>query len=388
MYPLTAGLIVESKELRDEIHSALDPLPIRLLFELADVPTEMSAFLDRIQRMSPDVVLLDTTRLQNEGRLEAVIKAIRATSGRPVVFALHAVAEPGAILAAMRAGASEFLNPPVAEALAAGLDRASEQRQERREKKSHRAKVLGFVSAKGGCGATSIACHVAASLPAETNGKVLLADLDLQSGMVNFLLKTHSPYSIADAVNNLQRMDPSYWQGLLSNGIPNLEIITAPTAPAAKQISPAHLKQVVAFARTQYDWLVADLGRNVNTTTLALLDVVDETFLVITQDLPALHQAKQMIHGLLEAGYASAQLKLILNRTSGRFEVTLEELETMLGLPIFATIEDDPNGFQDALGEGRLLDGSRGAGQDLQRLTRKIAGVTEPPKRKKFSLFG
>ena len=386
MYPLTAGLVVESKELRDEIRSALEPLPIRVVFELADIPEEMPAFLDRIQRMSPDVVLLDITRVQ--GRLEAVIKAIRATSTNPAVFALHASAEPAIILAAMRAGASEFLHPPVSEASEAGLERVSDQRKERRDSKLHRGKVLGFVSAKGGCGATTIACHVAAALPAETNTKVLLADLDLQSGMVNFLLKTHSPYSVADAVNNLQKMDPSYWQGLLSNGIPNLQVITAPTVPAAKQISAAHLKQVMAFARTQYDWVVVDLGRNVNATTLALLDLVDETFLVVTQDLPALHQAKQVIHVLLEAGYSSSQLKLILNRASRRLEVTLEELEAMLGLPIFTTVEDDPNGFQEALGEGRLLEGSRGAGEDLQRLTRKIAGVAETSKRKKFSLFG
>jgi len=386
MYPLTAGLVVESRELRDEIRSALEPLPVRLVFELAEIPAEWPAFLERVQRMAPDVVLLDTTKLSD--RLDAVVKGIRATASKPAVFALHTSAEPGHILAALRAGVSEFLHPPVADALASALERLSEQRLENRETRSYRAKVIGFVSAKGGCGATTIACHVAADLPSHTNAKVLLADLDLQSGMVNFLLKTHSPYSIADAVNNLQKMDPSYWQGLLSNGIPNLEVITAPTAPAAKQISPAHLKQVVAFARSQYDWIIIDLGRNVNATTLALLDVVDETYLVVTHELPALHQAKQMIQSLVDAGYSASQLKLILNRTSRRFDVTLEELEMMLGLPIFATIEDDPAGMQEALGEGRLLEGGRGAGADFERLARKIAGVTETTKRKKFSLFG
>ena len=385
MYPISAGLVVESKELWEELMGAIQKLPIRIVFELPEVPSDWSEFQDRMERVRPDVVLLEVTRLS--GKLEEVVKRIRSTAGQPAVFALHKAAQSDAILAAMRAGASEYLFPPVAEPLKLALERLGESREKNREKLVRGGKTLGFISAKGGCGATTVACHVAADLARQGSGKVLLADLDMQAGLVGFLLKTKSAYSLADAVNNLSRLDHSYWQGLVSNGIPDLEIITAPTAPGAKQLSGAHLKQVLAFARTHYDWTVLDLGRNLTSDTLSLLDLIDQTYLVTTQEVPALHHTKQMIQLLLEAGYPRAQLQLVLNRTTRRFDVTVEELESMLGVPVSVTLANDFDGLQEAFSQGRLLDNASPLGQDLARLAGKIAGVTEPKKRK-FSLFG
>jgi pilus assembly protein CpaE len=385
MYPITAGLIIESKELWEEVKKALEPLPIRLAFEAPEIPQDWMPFLERIDRIQPDVILLEVSKLNEP--LEDVVKRLRSTSAHPAVFALHNSVQPEAILTALRAGVSEYLYPPVAEPLHAALERLAETREKSRDKLLRGGKTMGFLSAKGGCGATTIACHVAVQLARIGTGKVLLADLDLQSGMIGFLLKAKSAYSLADAVNNLQRLDQSYWQGLVSNGIPNLEIITAPTAPAAKQLPTGHVKQVLSFVRTQYDWTVLDLGRGLNASTLSILDVIDETYLVTTPEVPALHQAKQIIQMLLDAGYSRSHLRLVLNRMTKRTDVTLEELESMLGVPVHSTIANDFDAFYEAFSEGRLVDDSSAAGEDFARLATKIAGVPEP-KKKRFSLFG
>ena len=385
MYPISVGLVVETKDLWEEVMSAVQTLAIRVVFELPEIPSDWSEFEDRIERIRPDVILLEVTRLS--GKLEEVVKRIRATAGEPAVFALHTIAQSDSILAALRAGACEYLYPPVAEPLKAALDRLAESREKSREKLLRGGKTIGFLSSKGGCGATTVACHVAADLARQDAGKILLADLDLQTGLIGFLLKTKSLYSIADAVNNLQRLDHSYWQGLVSNGIPNLEIIAAPSAPAAKKLSAAHLKQVLAFARTQYDWCVLDLGRNLTPDTMGMLDMIDETYLVTTQEVPALHHAKQIIQLLLEAGYSRGQLRLVLNRTSKRSDVTVAELESMLGVPVYVTLADDFDRLHEAFSEGRLIDSSSALGQDCARLAGRIAGVPEPRK-KKFLLFG
>jgi pilus assembly protein CpaE len=270
--------------------------------------------------------------------------------------------------------------------LLSALERVSREREKSRDARISASKSIAFVSAKGGCGATTLACHVAVELPRLLNSRVLLADLDMQAGLVGFLIKSKSPYSVADAASNLQRLDASYWRALISNGIPNLEIITAPAAPSAKQISAQQLKQVVAFAKTQYPWSVFDLGRNVNASTLNFLDLMDETYVVTTHEVPALHQAKQMVQLLMEAGYPQANLRLILNRAPKHADITPEELESMLGLPIYATIANDYQSLQEAFSEGRLVDGSTSLGKSLSRLSARIAGVE--PTKKKFSLFG
>jgi pilus assembly protein CpaE len=386
MYPLTAGLIIESKELWDELKEALEPLGIRLAFEAPQIPEDWMPFLERIDRVQPDVILLEITRLKEP--LETVVKRLRSTSTQPAVYALHNSAQPDLILSALRAGASEFLYPPIAEPLKQALERLAEARQKVSEKVLRGGKTIGFLSAKGGCGATTIACHVAKGMAQMNTGKVLLADIDMQTGMIGFLMKATSDYSLADAVNNLQRLDLSYWRGLVSNGTPNLEVITAPTAPAAKQLPIGHIKQVLAFARAHYDWNIIDMGRNVTSGTLSILDVIDETYLVTTPDVPALHQAKQIIQVLLDAGYSRSQLRLILNRTTRRSDVTVEELETMMGIPVYATISNDFEAFYEAFSEGRLVESSSVPGEDLARLAAKIAGVSEPVRKKRFSLFG
>ena len=127
---------------------------------------------------------------------------------------------------------------------------------------------MGFLSAKGGCGATTIACHTAAELGRQDK-HVLLADLDLDAGMIRFLMKTKSPYSVLDALNNLHRLDASYWNALISNGMPGLEIIAAPQALASKQQpNQEQMQNMLTFCRGQYDFSIVDLGRSLNLTAM------------------------------------------------------------------------------------------------------------------------
>lgn len=67
--------------------------------------------------------------------------------------------------------------------------------------------------------------------------------------------------------------------------------------------------------------------------------------------------------------------------------MTFDELESMLGVPVFATVDNDFDALYEAFSEGRLVSDSSGPGADFARLAAKIAGVQEV-KKKRFSLFG
>src|SRR5260370_9613278 len=173
MYRTTGGLIVESKELVEELKQALEPLAIRLAFEAPGVPQDWMPFLERIDRTQPDVILLDITRLKEP--LEDLVKRLRSTSSQPAVFALSATAQPDLILTALRAGVSEFLYPPIAEPLKAALERLGEARQKASEKTLRGGRTTGFLSAKGGCGPRTVASHVRKRLARPAAAKALLA---------------------------------------------------------------------------------------------------------------------------------------------------------------------------------------------------------------------
>ena len=385
MYPLTIALGIETKELWDEVQTSLKDLPVRVLIEQRDA-SDWRGLLERIERLRPDVVVVEIGMLG--AALPDAIRALQGMSGEMMIAAVHSSAEPEMILSAMRAGVHEYLHPPLQANLRAALERKSTERLRRRESRPG-GKVFGFFSAKGGCGATTIACHVGVELGRGNAHKVLLADLDVDAGVVGFLMKAKTSYSLLDAVNNVHRLDYSYWKALVSNGIPGVEIIPAPAAPGVRQV-PSHdeLRPVISFLRLHYDFVIADLGRSLGAVAASALDELDEAFLVTTLEIPALHQAKGIVQKLLDAGYGKNRLRLVLNRVPKRMDVTPEELEKMLGLPVFITLPDGYSDLYECYSEGKLLPRSSNLGMHLARFSVKLGGQEEQKPKRRFSLFG
>jgi pilus assembly protein CpaE len=385
MLPLTVGLVMQSKALWDEVQACLQTLPARVVLEQAEVG-DRATFLDRIERLRPDVVLIDVIKIQDS--LEEVVMQIKATSADPMVIALHTSADSEIILGALRAGANEFLFPPLQANLRKALERKTNEHGKGRDGGRSKGKALAFLSVKGGCGATTIACHTSVEL-GRKGQQVLLADLDFDAGIVRFLMKSKCPYSVLDAVNNLHRLDLSYWKALISNGFPNVEVIAAPDSMSFKApIAHEQLQHILGFARSLYDWTVVDLGRSLSLMAVQVLEEIDEAYLVTTLDVPALHQAKQIVQTLLNTGYGRNRLRLVLNRMPQRLDVTPEELEKMLGLPVYCMLPSDYSALYDSYSEGKLLPPNTSLGKHLVRFADKLAGITEEKNKRRFSLFG
>ena len=383
MLPLTIAVALEARELRDEVESAFRDLPVRIVLEEQDPALLVAG----VEKLRPDVVLLDISRFA--GPLEEAVRRLKEVSTGAMIIVLHLSAEPEKILASMRAGANEYLFPPLGTNLRAALERKSGERTEKRGGVRGKGKSIGFLSAKGGCGATTIACHVAVELGRHAAQHVMLADLDLSSGMISFLMRSQSPYTVLDAVNNLHRLDLNYWKALCSNGHPGLEVISAPGAGAMPQApEPKQLRHILSFARSNYDWTVVDLGRGVSPVAMTAFDEIDEVYLVSTMDMPALHAATQVARALVGSNYGRNRIRLILNRTPARPDTTPRELEKVLGHPIYAMLPDDYAALCDSYCDGRLLVAGSTLARHLSRLAHKIAGTPEEKSRRRFSFFG
>src|SRR5579872_3790532 len=388
MYPLTIGLAIENRDLQEQAQSCLAELPFRIIVEHQDLG-DVTNFLDRLERMRPDVVLVDISGWKEP--LESLVSSIRNAIGDPMIIALNTTAESESILSVLRAGINEYLFPPLQDTLKKALEKRSAERSRRRlDGAKAGGKAFAFMSAKGGCGATTLVTHVAAELGRQ-NQKVLLTDLDLDAGMVGFITKTKAVYSILDAVNNLHRLDIHYWKALVSNGIPGVDIVSSPLALASKQ-QPRddQIRHVLAFARPHYDWTLVDLGRSLSRMAMGALEEIDEACLVTTLEVPALHQSKQIIQTLLDGGFGKNRIKLILNRAPKRLDITPGELEKMLGIPIFCMVPNDYPELYETYAEGRMLSRNSELGRNMARLAIKLAGleVDEKAPRKKFVLFG
>jgi pilus assembly protein CpaE len=122
---------------------------------------------------------------------------------------------------------------------------------------------------------------------------------------------------------------------------------------------------------------------------MAALEEIDEACLVTTLEVPALHQSKQIVQTLLDSGYGKNRIKLILNRSPKRLDITPGELEKMLGLPIFFMVPNDYTELYETYAEGRMLNRNSDLGKHMARLASKLSSMGEEKTgKKKFALFG
>jgi pilus assembly protein CpaE len=345
--------------------------------------SDWASLLERLAKVKPEALLLDVGGVPSD--LTIAIRQVKQQAPRTKIIALHSVDDPKIILAAMRAGANEFLHPPLEESLALALDRILNS-ADIDIVPSSRGKIIGFLSAKGGCGSTTLACHIAWELQNQTRKNVLLADLDLTSGLVGFLMKTPSSYSILDAIKNLSRLDESMWKALIVEHRPSLSVIPAPaTYTRWDHPDETQLKQVLQFMRTQHDWIILDLGRSMNSIAAAVLDEIDQLFLVSTLEVVALHGLKSIVHGLFDQG---EKLQLVLNRTPKMMDISTQELEKILGRSLYAALPNDYMGLYQSYSSGNLLNSNTRLAQHFGLLAAKIAGLSPMKSKKKFAIFG
>ena len=386
MNGLVAGVVISDPDVRQEVIGCLRDMLVRVPID-ETMFGDLDKLTERIDLVRPDVLIVEIGGLGE--RTEETLRTLKSRSSNPAVIVVDSVAQPMLIIAAMRGGAMEYLYPPFDNRLRAALQKIWVNRGVG-EPAEHAGKTLGFLSAKGGCGATTIACHLAREFQRQTEHRILLADLDLEAGMIQFLMKTDSPYSVLDAVSNVHRLDACFWKALVSNGVPRLEVITAPARGAAGPVEEIPFRHVLRFTRTQYDWVLADLGRGLNPVALSLLGEIDECFLVTTPDVTALYKAKHLMQTLVETGYRRDRLRLLVNRADKNAELTLADMEQMLGVGAYGVVVNDYPALHEAYTAGTLADEGSTLGTHYARLAAKIAG-TEPaapkPKRRFISLF-
>ncbi len=359
MMPLTAAILIGNRAVWEQAHACVQNLPVRIALEQNE-PADAEALLDRIERHRVDVVLVEASSVSLP--LEEFVRRLKNTSAQPAVFVLQPEASPERILEALRAGASEYLYPPLADTLRDAFERLSGARSKGAAGTTGAlGKIFGFISARGGCGATTFAIHLATDLARQIKQPMLLGDFDFEAGLLRFLMKSKSTYSVRDAFDNLHRMDSSLWKALVSSHENRLDFISSPDEVAAKcHPGREETTHLMRFIRSMYSLSIVDFGRSVSTAALDSLPELDALYLVTTSDPATLDHARRAIQMVEERGFASGRLKVLLNRMPDRGGPDRKEIENVLGRPCTAVFGNDYMALYDAYSEGHLLpQGSR-----------------------------
>jgi Flp pilus assembly CpaE family ATPase len=346
--------------------------------------------LDALSHREFDVALLDLSLPDCQG-MQTFTSIQMHAPGLPIVV-LTGLESESMALDAVRSGVQDYLikGTLATDSLVRALEYAIVREKKSAEQSGGEPKttILGFLSSKGGVGTTTFACHFTRELRRQTDQKVLLVDLDVCSGTTGFLLRVQPASTILDAATNLHRLDIQFWKGLVCTATNGIDFMQAPGAVHfGDQLSGERVRHVLRFARSLYEWIVVDMGR-LDVVSMSLLTEMKDLFVVSTDELPALYEAKRVIKQLLEKGSTREQVRLVLNRASRATMGTLNEFEKALGYPIYGVLSESHE-LNDAYADGRMLD----ADLDMSKATAKLvsqflgapAKVSAPTG---FSLFG
>jgi pilus assembly protein CpaE len=381
---LSVAVVTGDPELSQQVRSSMRELPVHVAFEVPMLRPRQE-LLQRLQSAAVGVVLLDLETVG--GIAEPAVRDIKSVLPNCYVVALGKGSDPESILSAFRAGCSDYLYSPVQHGLTAALGRiAGELSKQKKTSAAPGASMLGFLSAKGGCGATTIACHVAAELRRLTSEKLLLADLDLTAGTVGFLMNAEKHHHILEAVWNTNRLDSSFWGALVSD-CGGLDVVPAPE-PMTERPDPAAVSETLRFIRGQYRLVLADLGRGLNPFVETAIDEMDRVFLVTTAERPALHQAKLIAEYFTEKRSPRVDTRLIVNRVPHkRPDLAVADCADFVGIPLCCEISSEYPTLYEACVSGKLVSGRSRLGKDFSHAARMIARLSnEDEQQPSFSL--
>jgi len=259
------------------------------------------------------------------------------------VILLCATQTPEFLINSMRAGVREVLPSPVtAGALEAAVSRIAAKRIGSHARNLGR--ILAFMPCKGGSGATFLATNLGYQL-AEAKS-VLLIDLNLQFGEALSFVHDGTPAStLADVARDINRLDATFLAASTVRVAPNYSILAAPEDPAqAMEMKPEHIDAILNLAVTQYDFILLDVGRTLDTLTIKALDRADRIFPVLQAGLPYIRNAKKLLTIFKSLGYPMDKIELIVNRFEKSGEVGIEHIRNSLGTVILHTV---PNSYKE-----------------------------------------
>jgi pilus assembly protein CpaE len=271
------------------------------------------------------------------------VEYVTANFPQMKVILACATQTPEFLLHAIRAGVAEVVPSPVpAAALEAAISRIAAKRAGTYA--AGTGKILAFMPCKGGSGATFLATNLGYQL-AETSS-VLLIDLNLQFGdALSFVHDGTPAMTLADVARDIRRLDASFLAASTVKIAENYSVLAAPEDPSqGTEIKPEHIEAILDLAVTQYDFVLLDMGRNIDPVSMKALDHAYRIFPVLQAGLPYLRNAKKLLEAFSSLGYPAEKTEPIVNRFDRHSDIRLNDIRTLLGRVVLHTV---PNSYKD-----------------------------------------
>jgi pilus assembly protein CpaE len=303
-------------------------------------------------RLRPSAVVINLTHM-GEPALKLVQRIVAECPNTAVICASRE-SSPDMILRSMRTGARDFIRLPINdEELTTVIDRTAEFATDHADHEpKKRGRAIAVFSSKGGCGTTLIATNLAMTQKTPT----VLVDLNLQSGDIELLLGLKPKFSLADVVENRDRLDDALLASYITPHSKNLSLLAAPTkAESAEDIQAKHIYEVMELLRQRYENVIIDTPHNFDSVTISALDHADQILVVLTLEIHAIRSTRRALEIFDRLGYPRRKVRLVVNRWSKNIELDQKQVEDFLGERVVAFIQSDYRAAVNSINLGQPL---------------------------------
>lgn len=279
----------------------------------------------------PADVLLIGTRAQPSQELDFAERMFTTRSDITIILLAPAL-DSRTLARAMECGVARVIDinsdeHEICTSIMTTANRDQNRRSSTQKIASYDSKIIVCYSPKGGVGKTTVAVNLAYAL-ATLNKKIALIDLSLQFGEVGVFLDIPKGDTIADMVEE-HSFELSTIKSYLIRHQSGIQVMLSSSSPEyAELIQPVHVNAILSSLRTEFDYVVVDMGVNFGDCAIAAMETADTILLVVNEDIASLHDAKRSIK-VMEALNQQDKLKIIVNK-DGISSITVKNVANLL----------------------------------------------------------
>lgn len=240
-------------------------------------------------------------------------------------------------------------------------------------------RVITFLSAASGDGASTAALNTAYALSQFYNGSTVIVDMDYQYGMVAKHIALQNQYGIKDLFDHPERgIDATLIRRMVAN-YGKLHVITAPAELRyLPSVSAESVSALVTTLKQSYDNIVLDLPHVWLPWVAAACQQSTQLVLVAQLWLKSVSHAARMMKAFRELNIPADRINTVINRSGAKFKeaIDLKDFERVCGSSVKYMLGNDIRTVVAAEAEARTvmeLEPSQ-LSADITRLARGLTG--------------
>jgi pilus assembly protein CpaE len=336
----------------------------------------------------PDVLVL-TLSAHAEEELRALIA--RPANDRPATIVIgKSVEDAGIMRLAMQAGARDFYRLPVPETeLLSTLRQIARERSSRQT--GRQSRMTAVIDAKGGAGASIVACNVAHVIATQTGLRTVLMDMDLQFGTQMLNLDLRPEHSILDLLSSVETLDVVGMSAFLTEHKSGLLLLSgnADQITLPGEVSIPRLTQLLDLMLTGFDHIVVDLPRLVDPVMTTIAERANQILICMEQNLANLRDVQRLVRILKQdLEIPGERLTVVINRHQDDASVSQQDIkEALQGASVFC-VPNDYKRVNAALNLGAPLVEYASGTPVMKALSKLAVGLSGVEEQSKKGLLG